>query len=616
MRKLTNSLLGGLLAAFLLTEALLLLNPEVPLDFTTVWRLWGTLALTYGLAAGLFFWLLLIAIEALGGRPLQPAWFSFRLLTWLLMLDLALGAILLWHNLFHFRPYLTNDAIWTIAAAATTLSAAAAILLVLGLFRYSFGRRGAATGYALVLLATSASIVLPFYFRPPRPERAPPVPRLPLADNPLPRRLTVIGIEGASMSYVLPAVAAGRLPNFARLIEGGAAGALRTLYPTESLAIWTSIATGKLPRQHGLIGFYRYRFAGMEPLFSLLPNGLYLRSLERTGLMKRAAVSSAQRRCQTFWTILSSFGVDLGLVRWWATYPAEKVNGFIVSELFHRQVREGFDPELPELTYPPELFEVLKEYVVSPDEIDEVQVARFVDVSEPVPGKSLNWEPDLKRRALADDATYQRIGGMLRAMYDPQVYGIYFFGLDVVSHTFMRYHSPDEFGDVSDAELRKYGRVVDAYYSQLDTILGEHLQSMRPNEILVVMSGHGIEPLPLARRIVESFKGNPHRSGYHDRGPDGLVLFYGSGIEPGAKIQGASVVDITPTLLYLMGLPLGQDMDGRLITDVLEESLVRSQPVAFISSYHNFLIEPRTEGLSYEFPSPLDLLPGVLDESE
>ncbi|MGH9462995.1 MAG: hypothetical protein ACRD1X_17420, partial [Vicinamibacteria bacterium] len=153
-------------------------------------------------------------------------------------------------------------------------------------------------------------------------------------------------------------------------------------------------------------------------------------------------------------------------------------------------------------------------------------------------------------------------------------------------------------------------------YNQLDSIVGEHLQSMRPNEILVVLSGHSIEPLPLAKRIVESFKGNAHLSGYHEQGPDGMVLFYGDGIEPGVTIQDGSVVDITPTLLYLMGLPLGQDMDGRLLTDVLKESLIRIQPVAFISSYRNFLIEPRTDGTTLELSSPLDLLPGTLDEME
>jgi hypothetical protein len=147
----------------------------------------------------------------------------------------------------------------------------------------------------------------------------------------------------------------------------------------------------------------------------------------------------------------------------------------------------------------------------------------------------------------------------------------------------------------------------------MDAILGVFLQSKHPEEILVVLSGHGMEPLPVTRRIVETFKGNRDLFGYHDHGPDGLVLFYGSGIARGAKIQGASVVDITPTLLYLMGLPLGQDMDGTLLAGVLEESLSRNQPATFISSYRNFLIEPRKEEPSYDAPSPLDSLPEMQD---
>ncbi len=110
------------------------------------------------------------------------------------------------------------------------------------------------------------------------------------------------------------------------------------------------------------------------------------------------------------------------------------------------------------------------------------------------------------------------------------------------------------------------------------------------------------------RRIVESYRGNPHLSGSHHNAPDGLVIFLGPGIAEGAKIQGASVVDVTPTLLYLMGLPLGQDMEGTLLADVLEESLIRSQPVTFISSYNNFLIEPRREDESPDDTSLLDNL--------
>ena len=124
-----------------------------------------------------------------------------------------------------------------------------------------------------------------------------------------------------------------------------------------------------------------------------------------------------------------------------------------------------------------------------------------------------------------------------------------------------------------------------------------------------------MDPLPLARRAIELFKGNDHLSGYHEDAPDGLLIFHGAGVAAGAKIRGASVLDITPTLLYLMGLPRGHDMNGILLTEALEEDLLRSQPVTFISSYKNFLIEPRrpdddTEG------SPLDAVPDLLEIPE
>jgi len=117
-----------------------------------------------------------------------------------------------------------------------------------------------------------------------------------------------------------------------------------------------------------------------------------------------------------------------------------------------------------------------------------------------------------------------------------------------------------------------------------------------------------MEPLPITRRIIEPFKGNPHLSGYHQDSPDGLLILYGSGIAAGAKIQGASVLDITPTLLYLMGLPIGRDMPGSLRADALEQELMRTQPVTFISSYHNFLIEPRRPD-DDDDGSPLDAIP-------
>ncbi len=481
----------------------------------------------------------------------------------------------------------------------------------MALFHYSFGRRGAVLTYLLSAISLLAAVTLPLVFRP-RPEPEPAIPRMPIQDAPLSRRVTLIGLEGASMSYVLRSVAEGKLPNFARLIESGASGPLRTIYPTESLAVWTSIATGKLPSEHGIKGFYRYRFPGVETPFTLRPRGLDFRSLDRAGLVQRSAVTASLRRSQPFWTILSRFGVRVGLVRLWGSYPADDIDGFVVSEYFHRQVRERFDPPLPHLTFPEGLFARLSSQVVFPDSIDPETLNRFVDTSVAIEGDGFPWKEKLTR-ALADDMTYERIGNLLRQEQDPDVFAIYFFGLDVIGHYFTRYSQPERFGDVSDAEIRKYGRVVEAYYRYLDGIVGDYMQKRAPNETLIVLSGHGMEPLTLARRVIEPFKGNPYLSGFHEGSPDGLLILSGAGIAPGTKLQGASVLDITPTVLYLMGLPLGQDMDGFLLTDALLDDLKRNQPVTLISSYRNFLIEPRRTDDGTDEGSPLDALPEILE---
>ncbi|MGH9332639.1 MAG: alkaline phosphatase family protein, partial [Vicinamibacteria bacterium] len=345
MRKLTNSLVAGQFVALLATEVVFLLNPEVPHTWTSVLSVWGVFAVTYGIAAGLLFWLLLTLVEILRGRELGPAWLSFRILTWLLALSLTASAVLLWHNLLTLRLFLPAETLRSLAIAATVVSTAAGAFFVMSLFHYSFGRKGALVSYILSAVSLVGAVALPLIMRPlPAPEA--PIRLMPLQDTPLSRRVTLIGIEGASMSYVLDAVAEGKLPNFARLIESGASGPLRTLYPTESLAIWTSIATGKLPRQHGLKGFYRYRFPFVDTHFALRPRGLDFRTLDRLGLLHRSRTTATLRRSQAFWSILSRFGVEVGLVRWWGTYPAEPIRGFVVSEYLHRQVREGFAPPL------------------------------------------------------------------------------------------------------------------------------------------------------------------------------------------------------------------------------------------------------------------------------
>ena len=160
MRKLTNSLAAGQVAALLIAECIILFNPEVPHTWTNVLSVWGTCALTYGIAAGLGFWVLLSFVEAVRGKPLGPAWLSYRVLTWLLMLALAGAAALWWLNLISLRQYIPPETLRVVAITASMVTAASGALLVVSLFHYSFGRRGALVSYASSGLFLVAALML------------------------------------------------------------------------------------------------------------------------------------------------------------------------------------------------------------------------------------------------------------------------------------------------------------------------------------------------------------------------------------------------------------------------------------------------------------------------
>jgi hypothetical protein len=45
------------------------------------------------------------------------------------------------------------------------------------------------------------------------------------------------------------------------------------------------------------------------------------------------------------------------------------------------------------------------------------------------------------------------------------------------------------------------------------------------------------------------------------------------------------VLDVTPTLLALMGLPIGADMDGRVMRKAFRRGFLYEHPVRYVSSY-------------------------------
>ena len=143
--------------------------------------------------------------------------------------------------------------------------------------------------------------------------------------------------------------------------------------------------------------------------------------------------------------------------------------------------------------------------------------------------------------------------------------GVYFQALDELGHHFMPWHPPVLPGiDPQQAEI--YGGVMEMGYRFHDMMLGTLLQLAGPDIMLVLVSDHGFESgLQRPGTIA-----NDHATmaGWHRR--YGIIAITGPGLTANERLYGSSVLDITPTLLHYFGLPVGGDMDGKVLITAFE----------------------------------------------
>ena len=126
--------------------------------------------------------------------------------------------------------------------------------------------------------------------------------------------------------------------------------------------------------------------------------------------------------------------------------------------------------------------------------------------------------------------------------------------------------------------------MLQQYYGFIDTLIGSELDRLGPNDLLLAVSGFGMEPMSPGKRVLEMMVGNPLISGTHEPAPDGFVLAFGSAVAPGRPPR-ASLVDLAPTMLYFLGLPVGRDMDGFARIDLFKPAFTSDKPVTYIPTY-------------------------------
>jgi hypothetical protein len=187
--------------------------------------------------------------------------------------------------------------------------------------------------------------------------------------------------------------------------------------------------------------------------------------------------------------------------------------------------------------------------------------------------------------AARTDRVYDRIAQAMSRARPPQVTLTRYQSLDPIGHYFLRYAIPSEFGDVTDEERRRLGSVLERHYGVIDEAIGRAMAGLGPDDLLIVVSGYGMEPIGFGKRLIERLIGDPEISGTHEGAPDGFLLAYGASVARGRQPVRASVVDVVPTILYFLGLPIGRDMDGYARTDLFQSSFTQERPLTFIPTY-------------------------------
>ena len=495
------------------------------------------------------------------------------------------GAALMYANLQTFAIEIDQSAALAAESGALMLMAAAAMFALLSLARARSVRRGGASWAALLLIVSAASVAGAIASRGRGVTRALDARPIDVSiDNGLggrPARVTIIALDAGSLDFITSATAEGRLPNFGRILDAGAVMRIATVHPASAETVWAAVATGKLPQKNGIRSASAYSALAGGDAIHLLPDYCFAHSLVRFGLLMAEPHSSATLRARPLWTILSSRGASVGVVGWPLTYPAPVVRGFLVSDALARLAGTASGIEGSAAVSPPELEQTALAA------LEEPPLEGRTDV---VPA-SIEAERSIERglgrfdEAGRVDRAFGRVAQALSRVQPPQVMLVRYQSLDLIGHYFLRYATPAEFGDVTEDERRRLGRVLEQHYRIVDEAIGAAMTSLGPDDLLVVVSGYGMEPLGVVRRLVERAIGDPDVSGTHDRAPDGFLLAYGASAARGRLRTRGSIVDVVPTVLYFLGVPIGRDMDGYARTDLFQRAFTEDRPITFIPTY-------------------------------
>jgi hypothetical protein len=354
-------------------------------------------------------------------------------------------------------------------------------------------------------------------------------------------RLLLVGWDAADWRILHPLIDAGELPALRRIVEAGASGQLLGTQPLVPVAQWTTVATGKRPWQHRVC----------HPIESI------------TGANQAVPVAAAGRRSRALWEMLAQAGKRSLAVGWPATHGGRPEHAVVVSDRYAEPTAgPGVKPWPPAASgtyWPEEVGARLDAWRMSPADVQADLISFCVPEWRKVDQKRDRRLGQL-RVFLATD--FSHMAAMMTLISEGQwdFAAVRFPALGAISQIFLPYSLPRP-DWISEVEFGLYQHVIHGACRLLDRMLSQLIQAAGMDAAVMVVSAHGV-----ARHVSP-----PARGGSDDteawKSPHGIFAAYGPGWASDALVVGATVLDVAPTVLTWFGLPIGEDMEGRVLVE-------------------------------------------------
>ncbi len=385
-------------------------------------------------------------------------------------------------------------------------------------------------------------------------------------------RVIIIGIDGAEWDVINSLILEGKLPNFEKIQKNGASGKILSIpFPDNSKygtvyltpVVWTSIATGRSPEEHGITDF----------------------------IINDELAGSHHRKVPAVWNILSYYNKKSAIVGWHSSFPAEEINGYYVSSMLGLWgYKISYGVPINEYRWQAEQY---KNKIVSPDSfINEINlnitsekfdVESYINKYIIAPDcDSFKYfiEKSIYYPIIWQDEIYYRILNYLLSKEDFHLAAIYFEGIDLTQHKFWRFSYSNSHKEINSEYYPECSKMmpVDNYYKIMDSRIGEIYDKYSKKYTIILLSDHGgrswnySEPLNIE---------------YFTHSYECIFFIVGPDIKKNYQFKALSydAYDILPTILYMLNIPISKELKGRIIKEIFKLSYLYRNKLKWIDKY-------------------------------